>query len=239
MDPVSIEWLFLDNDGTLVDTEAVTIPMLLAKIKDISGVEISLDYFFTHYHGLTVPQITARVVTDFSHPLNHTAVEANYLEECIARFKAQEVPLAPNLPFAIRMFYEVGHRTNLAIVSNEPERRGKAALESTHFGRDILHRYTQGYTEAHTGKRKPDPDVYLRAMAYYGTTPENCRTVEDSVTGVKAAVAAGIPCYGYVGLAYKPRRAHIAMELLDAGAMTVFDDWARFPEIFRLSNRSI
>lgn len=236
MDPVSIDWLFLDNDGTLVDTEAVTIPLLLAKIKDVAGVNISLDEFYANYHGLTVPQITAQVVPNLNHRLNHPSFDAAYLEDCITLFKTQEVPLAPGLPYAIRMFHEVGYRTHLAIVSNEPAKRGMAALESTRFGRDILHRYTHGYTEAHTGKRKPQPDVYLRAMARHGTTPEKCRTVEDSVTGVKAAVAAGIPCYGFVGLAYRPRRAHIAMELLDAGAMTVFEDWERFPEIFRLTN---
>lgn len=228
----SIDWLFLDNDGTCVDTEAVTIPLLLAKIKRNSGVDISLDHFFTHYHGLTVPQITARAEADFGQLIDHAAIEANYLDECIAQFKAQPVPFAPGLYDVVKnCLYDHMH---LAIVSNEPQQRGTAALNSSFDGQQLQRLTAFRYFEAKADKRKPAPDVYLRAMAACYIKPDRCCTVEDSVTGVKAAVAAGIPCYGYVGLAYKPRQAHIAMELLHAGAIAVFDDWHKFPSLLRL-----
>jgi beta-phosphoglucomutase-like phosphatase (HAD superfamily) len=40
---------------------------------------------------------------------------------------------------------------------------------------------------------KPDPEAYLTAMAELGAEPGECVAIEDSVPGVRAAVAAGVP----------------------------------------------
>ena len=41
---------------------------------------------------------------------------------------------------------------------------------------------------------KPAPDVYLVAAASLGVNPETCIAIEDSTTGARAAVAAGMTC---------------------------------------------
>jgi HAD superfamily hydrolase (TIGR01509 family) len=46
---------------------------------------------------------------------------------------------------------------------------------------------------------KPAPDVYLHAASRMGATPERCAVVEDTPTGVKAGIAAGMAVFGYVG----------------------------------------
>lgn len=43
-------------------------------------------------------------------------------------------------------------------------------------------------------KKKPDPEIYLRAAAEIGVDPGNCLVVEDAVNGVRAAKAAGARC---------------------------------------------
>lgn len=43
-------------------------------------------------------------------------------------------------------------------------------------------------------KPKPDPDVYLYAAALEGVTPAECVVLEDSDTGARAALAAGMTC---------------------------------------------
>jgi beta-phosphoglucomutase-like phosphatase (HAD superfamily) len=45
-------------------------------------------------------------------------------------------------------------------------------------------------------RRKPFPDLFLEAAKRAGATPENCWVVEDSVSGVRAAKAAGMRCLG-------------------------------------------
>ena len=39
---------------------------------------------------------------------------------------------------------------------------------------------------------KPDPEVFLKAAEYLGTRPEDCLVVEDSESGINAAIAGGM-----------------------------------------------
>ncbi len=43
-------------------------------------------------------------------------------------------------------------------------------------------------------RKKPFPDIYLKAAELIGIPPENCLVVEDAVNGVEAAKAAGCRC---------------------------------------------
>jgi beta-phosphoglucomutase-like phosphatase (HAD superfamily) len=47
------------------------------------------------------------------------------------------------------------------------------------------------------GAPKPAPDLYLHAARALGQPPADCAVIEDSPTGVRAASAAGIRCFGY------------------------------------------
>jgi len=38
---------------------------------------------------------------------------------------------------------------------------------------------------------KPDPEMYLKAMAYFNLQPEECLIIEDNDNGIKAAMASG------------------------------------------------
>jgi HAD superfamily hydrolase (TIGR01509 family) len=69
-------------------------------------------------------------------------------------------------------------------------------------------------TEVRHGK--PAPDLFLHAAARMGVEPADCAVIEDSVYGVRAAVAAEMTVYGYGG--GLSRR-----ELLAAEGAIVFD----------------
>ncbi|OQY33206.1 MAG: hypothetical protein B6241_08655 [Spirochaetaceae bacterium 4572_59] len=45
-------------------------------------------------------------------------------------------------------------------------------------------------------RKKPFPDIYLKAAELIGLKPEQCLVVEDAVNGVQAAKAAGCRCLG-------------------------------------------
>jgi len=46
---------------------------------------------------------------------------------------------------------------------------------------------------------KPDPEIFLKAAAALGVTPERCAVVEDSTAGIQAARDAGMFCLAYSG----------------------------------------
>jgi sugar-phosphatase len=58
---------------------------------------------------------------------------------------------------------------------------------------------------------KPDPQPYLRGADLLGVAPERCVVVEDAMSGVRAAAAAGMACVG-VGAQVEPSgvTAHVA-----------------------------
>ena len=70
---------------------------------------------------------------------------------------------------------------------------------------------------------KPDPALFLAAQAHLGASPQECLVVEDSENGVRAALAAGIPCIAIPNrltalcdLSAAPMRMNSLHELLDA-----------------------
>jgi beta-phosphoglucomutase-like phosphatase (HAD superfamily) len=74
---------------------------------------------------------------------------------------------------------------------------------------------------------KPAPDIYLLAAKRAGFAPHDCAVVEDSVTGVAAAVAAGCVTFGFTGS--QVHRSEHALKLVELGAHVVFDDMAKLP----------
>jgi HAD superfamily hydrolase (TIGR01509 family) len=54
------------------------------------------------------------------------------------------------------------------------------------------------FSAAQVARPKPAPDVYLHAAHVMGVDPARCAVVEDTPTGVKAGVAAGMTVFGYV-----------------------------------------
>ena len=78
---------------------------------------------------------------------------------------------------------------------------------------------------------KPAPDLFLHAARRMGVDPARCLVIEDSVPGVTGAAAAGMRVLGFTATAWDP--AGHGPRLTGAGAMAVFDDMARLPDLIR------
>jgi HAD superfamily hydrolase (TIGR01509 family) len=76
-----------------------------------------------------------------------------------------------------------------------------------------------------TPTSKPDPAVYLHACAQLGIAPAAGLAVEDSVVGVRSAVAAGCPTIGNLLFVQPAERAERAAALEAAGVLAVVDSW--------------
>jgi HAD superfamily hydrolase (TIGR01509 family) len=71
---------------------------------------------------------------------------------------------------------------------------------------------------------KPAPDLFLLAARQLGAHPASCIVVEDSVVGVAAAVAAGMPVIGFCGGSHCS--AGHADQLIATGCLRVFANMA-------------
>lgn len=77
--------------------------------------------------------------------------------------------------------------TKLAIASSSPMRLIRAVVEKFAIGGyfSVLH------SAEHETVGKPDPAVYRTTMSLLGADPDQCLAFEDSLSGVRAAKAAG------------------------------------------------
>jgi len=73
---------------------------------------------------------------------------------------------------------------------------------------------------------KPAPDIFLFAAAQMGATPDRCAVVEDSVSGVTAALSAEMSAFAFAG-------SVTSREALSIGDAVVFDDMAELPALLR------
>jgi beta-phosphoglucomutase-like phosphatase (HAD superfamily) len=120
----------------------------------------------------------------------------------------------------------LGRRFRLAVVSSSALSR--LAVCFTACGLDELFPATGRFSAEDSlpaAVSKPDPAVYLYAAGQLGVTPAECVAIEDSVVGVRASVAAGIPTVGIVTFVPDAERAHRVDELYAAGAVLVAHSW--------------
>ena len=72
---------------------------------------------------------------------------------------------------------------------------------------------------------KPDPAIYALACERLGIAPADGLAVEDSLTGTRSAVAAGIPTVGNLTFVPEAEHEQRARALRDAGAGAIVRSW--------------
>lgn len=85
--------------------------------------------------------------------------------------------------------------------------------------------------ELESGKRKPEPDLFLHAAREFEVPPSACVVVEDSVAGIQAGVAAGMRVIGFTGGSHThPGHSDI---LMGTGAETVVHRLTDIPSVIK------
>lgn len=180
-DGAALQAVFLDMDGTLVDTEGfwwdaeVEVFADLGHRLDESWRDVVVGGPMTRSAGYLIEATGADItLPELSVLLN------DRFEERIGR----GVPLMPG---ARRLLAELArHNVPTALVSASHRRIIDRILES--LGHHHFHLSVAGDEVERT---KPHPDPYLEAARRLGADPARCAVVEDTATGVAAAEAAG------------------------------------------------
>ena len=116
----------------------------------------------------------------------------------------------------------VGQGTPIGVASQSPLPRVRISLGVCDLGRYFG---TRVFSASMVARPKPAPDLYLYAAAQLGQAPERCLVIEDSVSGVRAAVAAGMRVFGYA--------ADANADALAAEGARPFSDMAELPELIQ------
>ena len=111
------------------------------------------------------------------------------------------------------------------VASNGEPERMRLALESAGLLPLVDGRL---FTASEVAHPKPAPDLFLHAARTMGAPPAATVVVEDTVTGVTAAVAARMRVFGFAGA------PHADAAALSAAGAAVFDDMRELPALLGL-----
>lgn len=178
--PAAVLW---DMDGTLVDTEPYWIAAEHAIVEEHGGVWS--DEFAHQLVGNDL-MVSAEFIRDNS-PI--TWDPERIIDELLLRVTAEvrrHVPWRPGARELLAALIEAGVPN--ALVTMSWRSLASAVVEALPLGTFVA--LVTGDEVEHG---KPHPEPYYAAARLLGVEPRDCIAIEDSPTGVRSAVAAGVP----------------------------------------------
>ena len=114
--------------------------------------------------------------------------EAHYRKKSFEAFKRDLKPVE-GIELVIKNLH-----SPFCVASNGP--KNKVEFNLTNTG---LFPYFEGkiFSAYEVKKWKPNPTLFLTAAEFFNAKPENCLVVEDSLSGVKAGLNAGMNVLGF------------------------------------------
>jgi sugar-phosphatase len=180
--------VIFDMDGLLIDSEPLwqrsemevfaALGVRLSREDCLQTIGMRCDAVVQHWLRLA-PWDTG------AHPVE--TVEQRIVEAVIGRIVVEGEPL-PGVYQALDWAERLPARTALA--SSSPLRIIQATLATL----DLADRFEAVRSAEDEAEGKPHPAVYLAAARELGVAPRDCLALEDSIAGLRSALAAGMRC---------------------------------------------
>jgi HAD superfamily hydrolase (TIGR01509 family) len=210
--------VIFDCDGVLIDSEVIACRADAECLAEV-GVTLSVEEILDRYLGISAAEMCADIEARHRVGLPRDFGET-MRRRVAAAFQSELLPMAGVAEVLAAM-----PQRRCVASSSAPERL-RHSLSLT----GLLHWFEPHvFSAAQVSRGKPAPDLFLFAAASMRVAPAACMVIEDSVPGVRAAVAAGITAIGFAGGSHC--RAGHANRLLAAGAAVVIDDMSRLPAV--------
>lgn len=181
--PAAVLW---DMDGTLVDTERLWMSAESALVAQFGGSWTDEQALALVGNGL---EASARILQDAGVRMPEREIVEHLTDAVMRDLAGAPLPLRPGALELLTQLRDAGVRCALVTMST----RRMADLVVAGLPAGLLETVVAG-DEA--SRPKPFPDAYLQACAALSVHPADAVAIEDSPTGVRAAVAAGIATIG-------------------------------------------
>lgn len=208
---VTASLIIFDCDGVLVDSEVIACRVTSELLSEF-GINLSAREIVERYAGISANVMSGdiadrfgvRLPSDFAITLSNRVVAS--FEHELKPMKGAELALR-----------SIGK--SVCVASSSDQERIRYSLRVTGL---LSYLDNHIFSAAQVANGKPAPDLFLFAAASMFTAPGQSVVVEDSVSGVRAAGAAGMYALGFTGGSHcSPDQAH---KLTEAGALVTFDD---------------
>ncbi|MFZ2586773.1 MAG: HAD family phosphatase [Alphaproteobacteria bacterium] len=217
-----------DMDDTLVDTFSTSVPNCVAMVNAEYGVPIQVSDWTkpNGYRGKAGQNLLDCIAADYGVRLElqpFLEMRKAYLHKQLLK----GMPIAPGADVMLQTLHAQGRA--LCVCTNSVPERAALTLQHTITATsvrlpDVFKQHV--YSAVPHMNAKPAPDVYVHAAQQFQVNPAHALAVEDTPTGIQAAVQAGYTAVGYVGL----HDDHDGAEaiLTAAGATAVIRHWEQF-----------
>ena len=213
--------IVFDFDGVIADSEVIANTVLATMLTEL-GMPMTPAESMQTFMGKRLEDVVAavravtgrRVDDDFG---------AQLTRRTIAQFRMELRALT-----GLREYLAAFESVPRCIASSSAPDRLAACLEilglAEAFGAHV-------YSASHVERGKPHPDLFLHAASACGIAPSEAIVIEDSESGIRAAVAAGMQAIGllaasHIGPGHEAR-------LCAAGAHAIAHDYREVEAITR------
>ncbi len=208
----SLDLIIFDCDGVLVDSEILSTRASTAALAEF-GLNLTEQQVAALFLGLTLQDGLEQIRRQYQLDLPPAfATRKMQLTEQLFRQELTPVQGLVELLAQLTIPY--------CVASNSAHERLQFSFEATGLSRYFAGRI---YSAEDVAQGKPAPDLFLHAARQQHAEPQRCLVIDDSTSGVRAAVAAGIPVIGFTGASHA--YPALADQLRDAGATWVMSDY--------------
>jgi len=179
--------LLLDCDGVLLDSEPLHAATWAEVLRPL-GLDLELSWF-NPWIGISDELLAEHLHREHSLPPPGELLARKRLAYDTA-VRAGRLPAFPGVRAALERLRAAG--VPCAAVTNSRTASTRLGLETAELW---------GFLDAlvavdQVARGKPEPDLYLEGARRLATPPADCAALEDSPTGLQAALSAGCVAYG-------------------------------------------
>jgi HAD superfamily hydrolase (TIGR01509 family) len=181
-----IKGVLFDMDGVLADSEQFICKAAIIMFSEI-GLKVQPEDF-KPFVGTGENRYIGGVAEKYNLKVDIEKVKARTYEiyQKIIKGKLKPLPGAHNfVDYCRERGFKIAVATSADTVKMEANLREIGIPAST---------FNATVNGVDVENRKPFPDIYLKSAEKIGLKPEECLVIEDAVSGIKAAKAAGCKC---------------------------------------------
>lgn len=179
--------ILFDMDGVLIESEYLMRASAIRALADYGVTAQHED--FLEFTGMGEDRFVGGVAE------KHGLVYKTEMKELAYDYFGQKVKEEAHVPAGVKEMLEALHGMGLtlAVCSAADLRKVRYNLMAIGVDEAIFSALVTGSDVA---RKKPFPDIYLEGARRIGMDPEDCLVIEDAISGIQAAHAAGMDAVG-------------------------------------------
>lgn len=183
---MNIDAILFDMDGVVVDSMPFHADAWKRVLNEYGLVLEDVDIL--RREGMTGRQSVEEIFIEKDRPVPGDREFHDLMAKKHAIFEECRIELFPRIGEILSWVKSKGVRT--ALVTGSPRRSVRHVMPD-----EVLCRFDAVIAAEDVSKGKPDPEPYLKALDALGVRAGRSLIIENAPMGIRAARAAGIPCF--------------------------------------------